>query len=393
MRLGDAGTPLKHPAEPPLTPRAATDHANGTAAPALLVPGRARDHVGAMSQPLPSPNDPAPRVFAVLATYRDRSAMLEAVLERLRDEGVARAVVIDNGSDWGAKGPVAQALAARFGDFVDVVDMGGNQGCALGYARGMERAVELGAGLIWLMDDDNRPTAGSLSALLDAWHAEQETVGADRLVVSAVRDEHHADVLAGVPERHLKIRWDSFGGFHVRDLAYKFWRRTRWGRPSGQAPARVRVDVTPYGGAMFHRSLVARVGLPLLDFYQYGDDIEWMWRVTRAGGRIVVVTAARIEDLEESWNPTVQLSNRFSGLVAGGSAFRTYYATRNAAWFEANLRTRNRAMFALNRMVYLGLIRHYARRAGHPERYALVREAVADAQAGRLSINPRYRLP
>jgi GT2 family glycosyltransferase len=333
------------------------------------------------------------RVVAVLATYRDRSAMLEAVLERLRHEGVAQAVVIDNGSDWGSKGPVAQALAARFAGFVDVVDMGGNQGCALGYARGMERAIELKADLVWLMDDDNRPTHGSLAALLGVWRAEQGSAGADRLVVSAVRDEHHADVLAGVPERQLKIRWDSFGGFHVRDLAYKFWRRTRWGRPSGRAPDTVRVDVTPYGGAMFHRSLVERFGLPLLDFYQYGDDIEWMWRVTRAGGRILVVTAARIEDLEESWNPTVQLSNRFSGLVAGSSAFRTYYATRNAAWFERHRRTRNRAMFALNRAIYLAMIRHYARRSGHPERYDLIREAVADGQAGRLSINPRYRLP
>lgn len=355
-----------------------------------------------MDQPSPAPSPARTAgecVVAVLATYRDRSAMLEAVLDRLRDEGVAQAVVVDNGADWSANGSasISERLAARFGDFVDVVGMGGNRGCALGYAQGMERAIALDADLIWLLDDDNRPTAGSLGALLAAWRAEQApgpgAVGPDRLVVSAVRDEHHADVLAGVPERHLKIRWNSFGGFHVRDLAYKLWRRTPWGRPSGQAPERVRVDVTPYGGALFHRALVERFGLPLLDFYQYGDDIEFMWRVTRAGGRIVVVTAARIEDLEVSWNPTVQLSNRFSGLVAGSSAFRTYYATRNAAYFESRFRLRNRAMFALNRLIYMGLIRHYARRGGHPERYALVREAVADGQAGRLSINPRYQLP
>lgn len=333
-----------------------------------------------------------PRVVAVLATYRDRSAMLEAVLERLREEGVAQAVVIDNGATW----PIAERLAATFGDFVDVVAMGGNCGCALGYARGLERAIELGADLLWLLDDDNRPMPGSLAALLATWQGELESagsVGADRLVVTAVRDEHHADVLAGVPERHLKVRWDSFGGFHLRDLGYKFWRRTPWGRPSGKAAAAVRVDVTPYGGSLFHRALVARFGLPLLDFYQYGDDTEFMWRVTRDGGRILVVTAARIEDLEVSWNPTVQLANRFSGLVAGSSAFRTYYSTRNAAYFEKRFRRRNRLMFALNRTVYLALVRFYAQRSGHPDRYRLIREAVADGEAGRLSVNPRYQLP
>jgi GT2 family glycosyltransferase len=330
-----------------------------------------------------------PRIIAVLATYRDRAAMLEAVLERLRAEGVAQAVVIDNGATW----DIAERLAAAFGNFVDVVSMGGNRGCALGYARGMERALALDADLIWLLDDDNRPSPGSLDALVSAWQSERTQVGPERLVVTAVRDEHHADVMAGVPERHLKVRWDSFGGFHLRDFGYKLWRRTPMGRPSGQPSATVRVDVTPYGGSLFHRSMVERFGLPLLEFYQYGDDIEFMWRVTRGGGRIVVVTAARIEDLEVSWNPTVQLANRFSGLVAGSSEFRTYYATRNAAYFEARYRRRNRLMFAANRWIYMALIRFYARRSGHPERFRLIDQAVKDGLAGRLSINPRYQLP
>lgn len=337
----------------------------------------------------PPQSAPLPRIVAVLATYQDRSAMLEAVLERLHSEGVARAVVIDNGATW----PLAERLATRFGNFVDVVTMGGNCGCALGYARGLERALALDAGMIWLLDDDNRPTPGSLAALVAVWQKEQGPVGANRLVVTAVRDEHHADVLAGVPERHLKIRWNSFGGFHLRDLGYKLWRRTPFGRPSGQAPAAARVDVTPYGGSLFHRSVVERFGLPLLEFYQYGDDTEYMWRITRAGGCILVVTAARIEDLEVSWNPTVQLANRFRGLVAGSSAFRTYYSARNAAYFESRFRRSNPIMFWLNRLVYLSLVAFYARREGHPERYALIREAIADGEAGRLSINPCYRLP
>jgi GT2 family glycosyltransferase len=327
-------------------------------------------------------------VIAVLATYLDRSTMLEAVLDRLRDEGVSQAVVVDNGGTW----PVAERLKARFGDFVDVVAMGGNRGCALGYARGIERALELHADMIWLLDDDNRPTLGSLSALTAVWHSEYAQIGSDRLVVTAVREEHHADVLAGVPERHLKIRWNSFGGFHVRDLAYKLWRRTPLGRPLGHAPATARVDITPYGGSLFHKSLVKRFGLPFLDFYQYGDDTEFMWRVTHAGGRIIVVTAAQIEDLEVSWNPTVQLSNRFSGVVAGSSRFRTYYSTRNAAYFESRFRSNNRLMFQINKLIYLGLIAFYARRNGHLERYKLIREAVADGQAGRLSVNPNYKL-
>jgi hypothetical protein len=256
----------------------------------------------------------------------------------------------------------------------------------------MERARAIGAGMIWLLDDDNRPTPGSLAALRAAWDAAVSETGPDRLIVSAVRDEHHADVMAGVPERRLKVRWNSFGGFHWRDLPYKLWRRTRWGRPPGTPPATARVDVTPYGGALFDVALVERFGLPLADFYQYGDDQEWTWRVTRAGGRILVVTAARIEDLEESWNPTVQLSNRFRGLAAGSSAFRTYYATRNATYFESRFRRRNRLAFAVNRLIYLALVRHYARASGHPERYRLIREAVADGVAGRLGINPRYQL-
>ena len=50
-------------------------------------------------------------------------------------------------------------------------------------------------------------------------------------------------------------------------------------------------------------------------------------------------------------------------------------------------------MFWINRLLYLAMIRFYARRSGHPERYRLIREALADGEAGRLSINPRYQLP
>ena len=107
-------------------------------------------------------NAEAQCIVAVLATYRDREAMLEAVLERLRTEGVTQAVVVDNGASW----PVRDRLTLLFGNFVDVVDMDGNRGCALGYGRGIDRALALGADMIWLLDDDNRPAQGSLAALL-----------------------------------------------------------------------------------------------------------------------------------------------------------------------------------------------------------------------------------
>lgn len=330
------------------------------------------------------------KIICVTVTYGERRGLLRQVLDALPAQGVARVVVVDNGARW----PVKGELTAAYGDFVDVVEMGRNTGSAAGFAAGMQRALDIGAEYLWLLDDDNRPAPDCLDKLIDASRDLRREHAVDLLAVLAFRPEHQADVAAGVPLSYVNPRRNSFRGFHVRDIPYKFWRRTPWGRPRVRRalPARVGLGVAPYSGLLFHRAVVERFGLPRADFVLYADDTEFSHRLTHAGGRIMLITAAAIEDLESSWNVRQTQSHSFGVLLHQGSDFRAYYSARNQAYFETHCRPRDGFMFALNRAVYLATLTVLAHLHGQRERLALVRQAERDGRAARLGPHPGFPL-
>lgn len=337
-----------------------------------------------------SSSGPPSPVTVVTVTYGERRALLRQVLDALPGQGVSRAVVVDNGARWSVK----DELAAAYGDFVDVVEMGRNTGSAAGFGAGIRRALETGAEFIWLLDDDNRPAPDCLSALSAAYQDLRGQHPADLLAVLAFRPEHQADLAAGVPLRYINPRRNSFRGFHVLDIPYKFWRRTPWGRPyaSGGLPARVDRSVAPYSGLFFHRAVAERFGLPRVDFVLYADDTEFTYRLTRAGGRIALITAAAIADLESSWIVRQDQGSSFSVLLSQGSDLRVYYGTRNGVYFDAHCRANDRLVFALNRWVYLAALTALAQFGGQGARLDLIRQAVRDGLAGRLGMHARFPL-
>lgn len=323
-------------------------------------------------------------VTAAIVTYGARCDLLLAVLERLRAEGVARAVVIDNGAHW----PVNETLTERFGDWAQVVAMGANTGSARGFAAAFEVAMRMDKPLVWVLDDDNRPYEGCLAVLLAAHARQAARTPVNLLAVVAARSEH---AIGDVGARQLLTRWDSFGGFHVSDIADKIVRRLSR-RRTPHAPRDRQVGVTHFGGMLFHRSLVDRFGLPRSDFFMYADDTEFTWRITAAGGRVVQVADALIEDLEPAAQQTARLRNRFAAALLTDSDFRSHYAVRNLAFFESRFRRRNRVVFALNRQLYFSILRFYARKTGRMQNYRFIRQSAAEGLAGRLGPDSRFPL-
>ena len=299
-------------------------------------------------------------------------------------------VVVDNGAAW----PVSEDLTAGHGDFVDVIDMGRNTGSAVGYASGIQHALDRGADYIWLLDDDNRPRGDTLQKLQEAFGEAAAATPRDRLAVLAFRPEHQADVAAGVPLHRVNPRPNSFRGFHVLDLPYKIWRRTPWGRPRvrGQLPATVVLEQAPYSGLLFHRDLISLIGLPDAEFVLYGDDSEFSYRVTEVGGQIRLVTSAMLDDLERSWNVKARFNNGFAGMLRGAGDFRAYYGMRNGAYFDTTHLKQNGFVFWLNRTAYMRLLALFSVPLGQRSRYRLLREAVRDGLSGRLGVNRKFPL-
>lgn len=329
--------------------------------------------------------------IVVIVTYGDRRALLRQVLDALPAQGVDRVVVVDNGARW----PVKDDLTAAYGDFLDVVEMGANTGSAKGFATGIQRALDIGAEYVWLLDDDNRSRGDTLGLLREVYTSAVLSTPRDRLAVVASRAQFNVDVDMGVASHRINPSANSFRRFHVRDIPYKLWRRMPLGRPRvrGALPATICLDVAPYSGLLYHRDLISVIGLPNADFVLYGDDLEFTYRITQNGGKILLVTAARLDDLEFSWwNVKTRFRNSFTGILKGEGDFRAFYSMRNEAYFDAICLKRSVWVFRVNRTIYMSVLFVFANVLNRKERFRLLREAVNDGIAGRLGVNKRFPL-
>lgn len=224
-----------------------------------------------MSQP-----SATPRVTAVVVTF-NRLDLLRELVERLDEvPELTEVLVVDNASTDGT-GEWLAGLADR-GPGVErpIVPVLGrtlarNTGGAGGFHDGLDWALERGADLVWLMDDDGLPEPGCLARLLreddlDFWGplvVDRETP--DRLV--------------------FPIRLP--GGARVVHRLADARAAARDGRIEG--------IVIPFNGVLVTRALVERIGLPRAEFFIWGDDHEYRLRAEAAGARIATVVDARVE--------------------------------------------------------------------------------------------------
>ena len=215
------------------------------------------------------------RVCAVVVTF-NRIDLLRTLLERLdRVPGLAEVLVVDNASTDGTGEWLAGLDDRDAGDEHRTVPVLGrtlatNEGGAGGFHDGLGWAVERGADLVWLMDDDGLPDPGSLERLLqepdlDFWGplvVDQDDPG--RLV--------------------FPIRLP--GGTRVVHRLVDVQRAATRGRIDG--------IVIPFNGVLVTRELVERIGLPRAEFFIWGDDHEYRLRAEAAGARIATIVDAQV---------------------------------------------------------------------------------------------------
>jgi rhamnopyranosyl-N-acetylglucosaminyl-diphospho-decaprenol beta-1,3/1,4-galactofuranosyltransferase len=210
---------------------------------------------------------PDRRIAAVVVTY-NRLEMLQRLVKVLADvPGLGEILVVDNASTDGT----GQWLASLDDDRVLGRTLGRNTGGAGGFHEGLRWAVERGADLIWLMDDDGLPEPDCLARLLDR-------AGDLEFWGPVVVDE--AD-----PERLVfPIRLP--GGTRVVHAMTDVRRAADHGL--------IRGIVIPFNGVLVTRDLVERIGLPRAEFFIWGDDHEYRLRAEQAGARVATVVDARV---------------------------------------------------------------------------------------------------
>jgi rhamnopyranosyl-N-acetylglucosaminyl-diphospho-decaprenol beta-1,3/1,4-galactofuranosyltransferase len=217
------------------------------------------------------PAHDAPRVVAVVVTF-NRLGLLQRLVKALQEvPELAEIVVVDNASTDGTGEWLAATAASADEPAVVARTLDFNRGGAGGFHEGLRLAVERGADLVWLMDDDGLPDPDCLETLL-AHAGDHDFWG------PVVVDEDDQDRLvfpirlpgrATVVHRMAEVRAAARDGV-------------------------IREVVIPFNGVLVTRELVERIGLVREEYFIWGDDHEYRLRAEKAGARIATVTDARV---------------------------------------------------------------------------------------------------
>lgn len=190
------------------------------------------------------------RTAAVVVTY-NRKELLETCIHCLLAQSAACDIlVVDNASTDGTEDMLKAITDSR----VSYRSTGANIGGAGGFNFGMRWAVESGYDLVWVMDDDCRPEPDALKTLIDA----DAALNGDYGFLSSV--------VLWTDGTECKMNRQK-----IRKAYYEHAELLKYGL--------IQVEQATFVSLLFPAAVIRETGLPIKEFFIWGDDIEYTRRI------------------------------------------------------------------------------------------------------------------
>ena len=235
-------------------------------------------------------------VCAVVVTY-NRLELLKQCVEALRAQSTGCDIlIVDNASTDGTAQWAAGQRDCRYRN------TGSNLGGAGGFNRGMRWAVEAGYGFVWVMDDDTLPKPDALEKLLEADRA----LGGNYGWLSSVALWTDGGECK-MNRQKLKKSYYDYSPF----LKYGL----------------VQAEQATFVSLFLRSDVICRFGLPITEFFIWGDDLEFTRRIA-VRGKVPCFLAGQSQVVHATGN------NEGSNIAldAPERIGRYFYAFRNEAY-------------------------------------------------------------
>ena len=160
-----------------------------------------------------------------------------------------------------------------------------NVGGAGGFCEGIRRAADIGRDestdangndAVWIMDDDTIPEPGALEGLLKTWSCLLEDGTYPSFLASTVfgpaGEPMNVPVIDSRPTKNGYSDWYRFLGY-----------------------GSVRIQQATFVSLLISGDAVRRVGLPIAEYFIWGDDTEYTRRLVRDAGPAFLCGQSRVE--------------------------------------------------------------------------------------------------
>lgn len=156
---------------------------------------------------------------------------------------------------------------------LELISLAENTGGAGGFHEGVRKAREDGYDFVWLMDDDVVPKVAALQELLDSL----ATINDKSIFLSSVAFSQDETQTVNVP---LVNADPTEGGYP--NWAYLLERGL------------VQISAATFVSILIPTEVIRKVGLPMKEFFIWGDDTEYTLRMSRGGVKGYYVGSSRV---------------------------------------------------------------------------------------------------
>ena len=223
------------------------------------------------------------RLIALVVTF-NRLDHLQTTVARLLETApahLAGVLVVDNASTDGT----GDWLASQGDPRLHVLSMPTNGGGAGGFAAGMRHAMDtLSPDWLVLMDDDARPSTGTLAAFHGAQREDKDVwIAATYFPNGAICEMNRPWVNPFNAWRHFAAAArHGWAGYHIKDADYA-------------AKGALAVDGASFVGYFISRPAVQLAGYPDPKLFIYGDDVLYSLKLNAMGGQFAFDPRLRFE--------------------------------------------------------------------------------------------------
>ncbi|MGQ9843957.1 MAG: glycosyltransferase [Spirochaetota bacterium] len=339
------------------------------------------------------------KTTAVIVTYGNRWPYLKRLLDILMGmDAINTIVIVDNGSVLESKTEMNSYIHTNKKKQFVLIPVQANMGSAIGFGTGINTAKDhADTDFIWLLDDDLQPKHDALDNLYTVWHEITKKYDTSLVALCSNRlskVNYQLAVLLGDPEISVGKK-NYFRSFHIlrviHDIKFKNFVKKNKNELCTELPEYGEIYCAPYGGLFFHKSLIGTIGLPNESYYLYVDDTDYTYNIVLKGGKIFLATNSIINDIEESWNTSID-SYAIKTIATITRYNQLFYSIRNKIYFEKKYLITNWGIYCINGLIYTLLVFILALVQGKFKNIKVFAQALHDGLRGKMGINPKYTL-